>query len=232
MILTTVPPPPARRTRPGVSVVNPPAAPAPTAGRDLRGGAVTELCYPAGSVVVVAGVPGAGKTTLLRRLFGTTGAESTPVRTACGVQVLDSEQSRTWWRRYLGRLPYPWWRLLVHVTHYGRLLRALRGGRCPIVVHDCATRAWSRWLIMTAARGSTPVHLLLLDVSPPVAAAGQVARARRVRVSSFAAHCRSWRRLVRAVDDRAHPVHRRAASVTVIDRAAADRLETIRFGAA
>jgi AAA domain len=197
---------------------------------DLREHRIAELRYPAESLLVLGGVPGAGKTTLLRRVFTTTGEESTSVLTAEGVWVLDSEHARNWWRRYLGRMPYRWWRPLVHATHYRRLLRTLRGSDAPIVVHDCATRPWTRRLITTAARRSRrQVHLLLLDVSPDVASAGQTTRRRRVRPSSFATHCRNWRRLLQAVNEPTDPIHRHTASITLIDRATAAHLQTIRF---
>ncbi|WP_433064077.1 AAA family ATPase [Dactylosporangium sp. CS-033363] len=166
-------------------------------------------------MLVVAGVPGAGKTTLLRRLF--------PPGTA-GVRVLDSDHTRTWWRPYLGRLPYRWWRPIVHVTHYARVLLALRAPG-PVVVHECATKSWVRRMLFTAARRSRrPVHLLLLDVHPRDALAGQESRGRRVRPSSFATHCRNWRQLM----DGAEATHD-AASVTRMDRAGATRLEAIHF---
>lgn len=200
---------------------------------DLRGRHIDELRYPAASVLVVGGVPGAGKTTLLRRVFAITGEESAPVLAADGVRVLDSEQARNWWRRYLGWMSYSWWRPLVHTTHYLRVLRILRGGDALIVVHDCATRPWIRWLISIAARRSgRQVHLLLLDVSPDVAAAGQAARGRRVRSSSFEAHSRNWHGLLHSIDEPTDPIHRRTASVTLIDRAAAAYLQTIQPWAA
>lgn len=205
-------------------------APASDGGHDLRGSRVTGLNYPAESVLVVGGVPGAGKTTLLRRMFATTGEESTPVRTAEGVWILDSEQARNWWRRYLGRMPYRWWRPLVHATHYLRFLWILHVPAAPIVVHDCATRPWTRRLITAAAhRSRRQAHLLLLDVNPQVATAGQAARGRWVRPSSLAAHFRNWSRLINAIGEPTDPLHRQANSVTLIDRAIARHLRTIRF---
>ncbi|MEU7871885.1 AAA family ATPase [Dactylosporangium sp. NPDC049140] len=174
-----------------------------------------ELRYGTDAVLVVAGVPGAGKTTLLRRLFPTGGA---------GVRVLDSDHSREWWRPYLGRLPYRYWRPIVHATHYARLVHTL-GGPGPVVVHECATRPWARRLIFAAARRSgRRVHLLLLDVSPADALAGQESRGRRVRSAAFAAHCRNWQDVLR-------DAHREAATVTRIDRPGATALRAIRFGA-
>jgi ABC-type hemin transport system ATPase subunit len=97
---------------------------------------ITELRYPADSVVVLAGIPGAGKSTLLRRLF----PESTDVR------VLDSERLRDRWQPVLRAIPYSVWRPLLHLSYYALVLRAIRGGG-PLVVHDCATRPWARHLI-------------------------------------------------------------------------------------
>jgi predicted kinase len=194
---------------------------APGAGHDLRGHLVAELHYDTDAVLVVAGVPGAGKTTLLRRLFPPA---------AAGVRVLDSDHARAWWRRYLGRLPYRYWRPVVHVTHYVRLVRALRRQEGPVVVHECATRPWTRRLLFAAGRrAGRPVHLLLLDVSPGDALAGQVARGRRVRPSAFAAHCRNWHHLVHGVAGGPRPAHRDAATVTLIDRPGAAHLREIRF---
>jgi AAA domain len=205
-------------------------APASDDCRDLREHRIAALRYPAESVLVLGGVPGAGKTTLLRQVFATTGEEPTSVLTTEGVWVLDSEQARNWWRRYLGRMPYQWWRPFVHATHYLRLLRTLRDSDAPIVVHDCATRPWTRRLIVAAAhRSRRQVHLLLLDVSPDVATAGQATRRRRVRPSSFVAHCRNWRRLLQAVGEPTDPIHRHTASITLIDRATAEHLRTIQF---
>jgi hypothetical protein len=207
-------------------------APTLGAGHDLRGHAVAELRYPADSVLVVAGLPGAGKTTLLRRMFATTGAECTPLLTADGVQVLDSEQARNWWQRCLSWMPYLWWRPLMHATHYLRIVLALRAEGVPMVVHDCATRSWSRRLIIDSAhRSHRTVHLLLLDVSPRIARAAQIARGRQVLPASFAAHCRGWHHLVRAAEDPTHAIHRRTASIVLIDRAVAARLRAIRFTA-
>ncbi|GAA4608723.1 putative kinase [Actinoplanes octamycinicus] len=190
----------------------------PGAGQDLRGRRVGELNYPARSVLVVAGVPGAGKTTLLKRLFPRP-----------GVRLLDSERARVEWSPYLGRLPYRYWRPLVHAAHYARLFRALRGDEA-IVVHESGTRSWVRKLITAAAaRAGRRTHLLLLDVAAEEALAGQEARKRKVRRSSFATHYQNWQRLLRNVADPAHRVHREAATITIIDRAVASNLTAIRF---
>src|SRR5689334_15326084 len=109
-------------------------------GQDLRGRRVPELNYPAGALLVVAGVPGAGKTTLLKRLFPRP-----------GVRLLDSEQARVELCPYLGAIPYKYWRPIVHVAHFVRLYRALRGTE-SVVVHESGTRDWATRLIVAAAR--------------------------------------------------------------------------------
>ena len=87
---------------------------------------VEDLRYPAGSLVLLAGIPGAGKSTLLDRLYGLRGDEREPVR-AGEARVIDSRQSRNWWARYLG--PVPRARIpLVHTTHVVRIARALLKG--------------------------------------------------------------------------------------------------------
>jgi predicted ATP-dependent serine protease len=65
--------------------------------------------------VVLGGIPGAGKSTLLHRLFGTTGAETQPMRNHDGVLLLDSEQAPNHVRRRLQPLSYSLWRLLAHL---------------------------------------------------------------------------------------------------------------------
>jgi hypothetical protein len=202
----------------------------PTGRHDLREHGVEELRYPYDCVLVVAGIPGAGKTTLLRRLFALTGDEPAAARTGDGARVLDSQQARTWWGRYLHRLPYAWWRPLVHTTYYGRLALTMRNHNGPVILHDCATRAWNRRLIMTAARRShKQVHLLLLDVDPPIARAGQDSRGRRVSAASFVRHCRRWRRVCDAALDGAGAIGPDIASAVIISRAGAQRLHAIHF---
>ncbi len=185
---------------------------------DLRGHRVPELNYPAGALLVVAGVPGAGKTTLLKRLFPRP-----------GVRLLDSEQARLELSPYLGALPYKYWRPVVHVAHYVRLFRALRGSE-SVVVHESGTRGWALKLITEAARrAERRTHLLLLDVDPREALAGQEARKRKVRRACFATHVRKWERLLGRVADPGHALHRDVATVTIIDRPGAAALSAIRF---
>ena len=180
-----------------------------------------ELRYPAGSVVVLAGIPGAGKTTLLRRLYPVGGDHQ-------GVRVFDSERLRDRWMPTLGAIPYAWWRPLLHLAYYVKALSAMRSG--PMILHDCATRPWVRRLIgWRARRSGLQVHLVLLDVPGDVARSGQWARGRVVRSSSMETHCRRWPDLLaQAVTNPSHVVPG-AESAVVLSRGQASRLERIAF---
>lgn len=182
-----------------------------------------ELRYPEDAVVVLAGIPGAGKSTLLRRLFPETGADDG------GVRVFDSERIRDRWMPTLGAVPYAWWRPLLHLTYYLRVLRAMRDGG-PLVVHDCATRPWVRRLIGWRARrsGLTP-HLILLDISGAAARSGQQTRGRVVRAGSMAKHCRRWPALLDQAIANPTRIVPGAASAVVLNRHQANQLTKIRF---
>jgi predicted kinase len=182
-----------------------------------------DLRYAADALVILAGIPGAGKTTLLRRLYPV-GADHG------GVRVFDSERLRARWMRVLGRVPYGWWRPLLHLAYYVRVLTAMRRGGGPLVVHDCATRPWVRRLLgWRARRAGLPLHLILLDVPGDVARSGQWARGRVVRSGSMARHCQRWPDLVaKAAEDPAYVVPG-AASAVVLGRAQSNRLTKIVF---
>ncbi|GAA2590736.1 AAA family ATPase [Actinomadura fulvescens] len=189
---------------------------------------LTELRYPAGSLVLVAGLPGAGKSTLLDRLYGLRGDETLPVISG-DARVIDSRQSRNWWARFLGPVPQRLRVPVVHASHVWRIARAMFRGHA-VVAHTRGT--WPhilRGFAWLARRRDAEVHLILLDVDARTARAGQVARGRIVTPAAFARHVRRWRPLMeRARDGHVPP----ADGVTVLDRAAADRLKTIRFDAA
>ena len=177
---------------------------------------VSELRFPANSVVVLAGIPGAGKSTLLRRLFADT-----------DVRVLDSERLRNRWMPVLGAIPYAWWRPFLHLTHYLQVLRAIRAGG-PLVVHECATRPLARHLIgHQARRYGLAVHLLLLDVPDEVARAGQQARGRIVRPRSMATHTHRWPHLLRQAADNPHHLIPGAQTAQVLTRSEANQLEKL-----
>lgn len=180
-----------------------------------------ELRYPVDSVVVLAGIPGAGKSTLLRRLFPE-GADHQ------GVRVYDSERLRARWMPVLGRIRYSWWRPLLHLSYYVKVLSAMHTG--PMILHDCATRPWVRRLIgWRARRSGLAVHLVLLDVPGDVARSGQWARGRVVRSASMETHCRRWPELLAQTAADPSQVVPGAVSAVVLSRGQASRLERIAF---
>ncbi|WP_228984367.1 AAA family ATPase [Streptomyces sp. DH12] len=199
----------------------PPALPARTTAapvlRDLRerGGRVPrELLFAEGDVVVVSGLPGSGKSTL--------------IRSAAADRAVDSQDVRERWERRMPRLlPYALYRPLVRVDHYAGLRRRLRDGG-GVVVHDCGTQSWvRRWLARDARRRGRSLHLLLLDVDPATARAGQRERGRGVSSYAFARHRRAVGRLVRGAEQGDLPAG--CASAVLLDRDAATALARIRF---
>ncbi|MFD6425414.1 AAA family ATPase [Streptomyces sp. NPDC060198] len=203
----------------GVAVrQTPPAAEkGPPAVRDLRGGAgdgPRRLEFAPGDVVVVSGLPGSGKSTLIRRAVTT--------------RAIDSQDTRDRFTAALPRLlPYALYRPLVRAAHYYGLLGALRSGEA-VVVHDCGTQGWvRRWLARHAARRGRALHLVLLDVSPRTARAGQRERGRGVSGYAFARHRRAVGRLLRDAERGLLPPG--CASAVLLDRPAAGALAAIAF---
>ncbi|MEU7467808.1 AAA family ATPase [Streptomyces sp. NPDC044984] len=192
------------------------ALPAPVV-RDLRaraGRSPRALLFGPRDLVVVTGLPGSGKSTLMRR-------------TVRGTRV-DSQDTRDRWDRRMPRLlPYAMYRPLVRLAHYAGLRRVLRAGG-PAVVHDCGTQAWvRRWLAREARRRGASLHLLLLDVTPQQALAGQRERGRGVSRYAFLRHRAASERLLRAVERGALPAG--CGSAVLIDRDAADALHRVGF---
>ncbi|MFC5747481.1 AAA family ATPase [Actinomadura rugatobispora] len=191
---------------------------------DLRAGgpepwtAVTELRFPAGDLVAVSGLPGSGKSTLIQRT----------IQHGARVRWVDSQDAREDWERRLPLLPYGAYRPLVRAMHYVRLWRALRSGD-SVLVHDSGAHAWiRRWLAREARLRGGALTLLLLDVPPDVALAGQASRGRRVSGRAFARHCRTTGRLI-ARTERGRPP-RGCTMAVLLDRPAADALRAIGFG--
>ncbi len=183
--------------------------------RDLRGRSGPEkLVFAPGDLVVVSGLPGSGKTTLIQR-------------TVRGPR-LDSQDSRDRWAAFMPRfLPYALYRPLVRLAHYARLRGTLRSG-AEAVVHDCGTQAWvRRWLAREARRRGASLHLVLLDVDPATALAGQRERGRGVSRYAFTRHRGAVRRLVRAAEAGRTPAG--CASVVLLDRETAGTLRVLGF---
>ncbi|MEU8249583.1 AAA family ATPase [Nonomuraea sp. NPDC048916] len=187
--------------------------------------AAQTLRFPAGSLVILTGLPGAGKTTLLRRLYELDGTERRPVA-AGPVTVIDSAQSRVRWAGRLAWAPKPARTAVVFATHLWRIHRALGSGRAVIAHNRGCGPGVLRTFAWLARRSGAAFHLLLLDASPEAARAGQRARNRVVGERTFAWHRRHWAALLaRARAGLAAP----AAGAVVLDRAGADLLAGIRF---
>ncbi|MCT9080081.1 AAA family ATPase [Streptomyces fulvoviolaceus] len=182
--------------------------------RDRAGHSPHALLFGPKDLVVITGLPGSGKTTLMKR-------------TVKGMGI-DSQNTRDRWDTRLSRfLPYAVYRPLVRLAHYAGLRRALRSGK-GVVVHDCGTQAWVRgWLAREARRRGGMLHLLLLDVTPGTALAGQRERGRGVSRYAFLRHRGAASRLIRSVEQGDLP--QGCGSAVLIDRAAADVLRRIGF---
>ncbi|MFE6198884.1 AAA family ATPase [Streptomyces sp. NPDC057838] len=205
---------PEQPAAPARAVCGPVPAPVVRDLRDRAGRGPHALLFGPRDIVVVTGLPGSGKSTLMRR-------------TVPGRRV-DSQDTRDRWeRRMPGFLPYAVYRPLVRLAHYAGLRRALRTGE-GIVVHDCGTQAWvRRWLAREARRRGGGLHLLLLDVTPEQALAGQRDRGRGVSRYAFVRHRAATARLLRAVEQGDLPSG--CGSAVLADRAAANALRRIGF---
>jgi hypothetical protein len=142
--------------------------------------------------------------------------------------VADSQDAREHWEQRLPAfLPYPLYRPLVRASHFLGLRRTLRAG-ASVVVHDCGSLAWvRRWLAREARRRGREIHLVLLDVTPEMALAGQASRGRGVSYRAFARHRRAVGRLVRAATSGHLPDG--CATAHLLDRGAAGALTSIGF---
>ncbi|MFE3642007.1 AAA family ATPase [Streptomyces sp. NPDC059169] len=193
------------------------ASASPPVVRDLReraGRSPHSLLFASGDVVVISGLPGSGKSTLIRRAVRGGG--------------IDSQNTRERWDLRMPRmLPYAVYRPLVRIAHYAGLRAALRSG-AGVIVHDCGTQSWVRhWLARKARRRGRALHLVVLDVAPDVALAGQQERGRGVSGYAFARHRRAVRRLVRDAERGRLPAG--SASAVLLDRDAATSLTRIGF---
>ena len=184
--------------------------------------ATSELVYERGAVLLVAGLPGSGKTTLLRRAV-----------TGPGVVVLDSDDVRRALRRLGARGPLVTaLRPVVHLTHLVRVVRAVRGRGCAVVVHESGTRPRVRRALARLAAGAgRDCHAVFLDVEPAVAEHAQHRRDRRpLSRRGMARHARSWRLLRRRLNAGEALRGDGFTSAVALDRATAAAIERIRFG--
>jgi len=160
-----------------------------------------ELIFPSDSVIVVAGVPGAGKTTLLRRSVDRAVA-----------RVVDTDD-----RTRRGPLLYP--------GHYARIALAI-AGRKPVVIHSRGTLPATRRTIALLARlRGRPAHLVLLHADRASAEAGQRRRGRTVTQEEMDRQIARWHELLAA----GGPKDEGWASVEILDRASAARVDAFRF---
>ncbi|MEU6381571.1 AAA family ATPase [Streptomyces sp. NPDC046909] len=185
--------------------------------RDLRersGHSPHALLFAPDDLVVITGLPGSGKSTLMKRAVN-------------GIRV-DSQDTRDRWDERTPRfLPYAVYRPLVRAAHYLGLFRALRSGE-GVVVHDCGTQSWVRgWLAREARRRGGTLHLLLLDVTPDTALAGQRERGRGVSRYAFLRHRSAAARVIHSVEKGDLP--QGVGSAVLLDRDAADTLRRIGF---
>jgi hypothetical protein len=179
----------------------------------------TRLAYPAGALLVVAGIPGAGKSTLLRRVFAGSG----------GPAVFDPEQVAARWRRV--PVPYGWYRPFVHAEHYVRAALALWRHPGAIVLHETGTRGKVRRVIATlAALAGRPAYLLWIDVDLDEARHGQRRRGRMLRPESMLRHWRRWTRLRDRLTAGRGDLHREGyQGVVMLSRADAALIDAITF---
>jgi ABC-type cobalamin/Fe3+-siderophores transport system ATPase subunit len=160
-----------------------------------------DLIFPSDAVIVVAGVPGAGKTTLLRRSVDRTVA-----------RVVDTDDRTR-------RGP------LLYAGHYARIALAIAGRR-PVVIHSRGTLPATRraLTLLTRLRGR-PAYLLLLHADRASAEAGQRRRGRTVTQEEMDRQVARWHELLAA----GGPRHEGWASVEILDRPSAARIDALRF---
>lgn len=133
--------------------------------------------------VVVAGIPGAGKTTMLRRADNRARAA-----------IVDSDQVRNGAQGLVPDwLPYRWYRPIVHLVHRLRIVLVALRFHGPVVVHEPATRASTRLLLIVIGMLARRTRRLIwISAEPDDARRGQIERGRLVAARSFARHvCRA-----------------------------------------
>jgi predicted kinase len=180
---------------------------APSGVAWLRGsGGPAVLRYPAGALLVIGGPSGAGKSTLAARAV-----ERVP--------VLDPDGTRA----ALGP-GTPWGVALA--AWYDELRGALATGAGAVAVTTALRHGHRIGLARAAAEARVPAHLLLLDADAALCRAGRAAQAeQRIPDGLFEHLIREWEAYRRHLADASDPAP--FASITILDRAAADRVRRI-----
>ena len=173
----------------------------------LRGAAgPAVLRFPAGALVVLGGPPGAGKSTLAARVVD-----------AARVPVLDPDAVRaslggTWeealaaWRAELGD--------------------ALAAGGGAIAVTTALRHGHRLGMAKAAAAAGVPAHLVLLDADAEACRAGRASQGEAKIADGLFEHLLGeWAAYRRALDAARDPAP--FASVTILDRGAADRVRRL-----
>jgi predicted kinase len=173
----------------------------------LRGsGGPAMLRYPAGALVVIGGPPGAGKSTLAARVV-----ESVP--------VLDPDDALA----ALG--PGGRWDEAL-ATWRAQLRSSLSAGGGAVAVTTALRDGHRRGLARAASGAGAAAHLLMLDADASLCRAGRAAQGEpRIADGLFEHLLREWQAFRRALVAASDPAP--FASITVLDREAADRLRRI-----
>jgi predicted kinase len=179
---------------------------APSGVTWLRGGGPSALRYPRGALLVVGGPSGAGKSTLAARVVDR-------------VPVLDPDDTRA----ALG--PGSGWAAALAAWHT-ELRETLAGGSGAVAVTTALRHGHRIGLAGAASEAGVPAHLLMLDAHAALCRAGRAAQAgERIPDGLFEHLIREWEAFRSELSEATDPAP--FESITVLDRAAADRLRRI-----
>jgi predicted kinase len=168
------------------------------------GGGPAVLRYPPGALVAIGGPSGAGKSTLAARVV-----ECAP--------VLDPDATRA-------RLGVSWGEALS--TWRSELRETLSGGRGAVAVTTALRHGHRLGLASAASAAGVPAHLVMLDADAAICRAGRAAQGdERIPDGLFEHLIREWEAFRRTLAATSDPAP--FASITVLDRAAADRLRRL-----